>query len=197
MTSFCNRWRPGQCTPFTIFLQSSLVYEGWYRLTAVLNFWLSKTISNSTQFIEIYSGVSEQIKPLQLVGQAAEFKFESSFKPLPVTWQSLPKELTAEINGRALGAAIWHSLGGSDGQAQTQGDSESTAVAASRHRLAWGKSAITLAMPTFFDSQKSSGALQCLGHDDRNVKWNFWWISEDGWAIGANPHLPNRILSKI
>ena len=46
-------------------------------------FWRSKTNSNSTQFIELYFGVSEQIKPLQPVGQAAEFKFESKFKPLP------------------------------------------------------------------------------------------------------------------
>ena len=30
-------------------------------------------------------------KPLQLVGQAAEFKFESKFRPLQVIWQSLPK----------------------------------------------------------------------------------------------------------
>ena len=39
--------------------------------------------SNSTQFIELYFGVLEQIKPLQPIGQAAEFKFESKFKPLP------------------------------------------------------------------------------------------------------------------
>ena len=35
-----------------------------------------------------YSGISEQIKPLQAVGQATEFKFESKFKPLQVIWQS-------------------------------------------------------------------------------------------------------------
>ena len=39
--------------------------------------------SNSTQFIEFNFGVPEQIKPLQPIGQAAEFKFESKFKPLP------------------------------------------------------------------------------------------------------------------
>ena len=39
-----------------------------------------------------YSGVWEQINPLQLVGQghqAAEVKFESKFEPLTVIWQSL------------------------------------------------------------------------------------------------------------
>ena len=48
-------------------------------------FWRSKKNSNSAQFIELYFGVSEQIKPLQLIGQAAEFKFESKFKPLPTS----------------------------------------------------------------------------------------------------------------
>ena len=38
-----------------------------------------------------YAGIPEQIKPLQLVGQAAEFKFESKFEQLHVIWQSLPK----------------------------------------------------------------------------------------------------------
>ena len=41
----------------------------------------------------VYFGTSEQIKPLQPVGQAAEFKFESKFEPLPVIWQSLPKAI--------------------------------------------------------------------------------------------------------
>ena len=45
----------------------------------------SKKNSNFTQFIELYFGVSEQIKPLQPIGQAAEFKFESKFKPLPTS----------------------------------------------------------------------------------------------------------------
>ena len=40
------------------------------------NFNGPKIFFNSTQFIQ---GISEQIKPLQLVGQAAEFKFESKF----------------------------------------------------------------------------------------------------------------------
>ena len=50
--------------------------------------WRSKKNSNSTLFIELYSGVSEQIKSLQPIGQAAEFKFESILEPLPVCWQS-------------------------------------------------------------------------------------------------------------
>ena len=59
-------------------------------------FWFSKKNSKTTQFIELYSGVSEQIKALQPIGQAAEFKFESKFKPLPVIWQSLPKAIPEE-----------------------------------------------------------------------------------------------------
>ena len=77
---------------------SSLVGEGLYQLTAVLNFGILKKNSNSTQFIELYSGVLEQIKPLQPICQTAEFKLESKFKPLhwgmQVIWQSLPKAIS-------------------------------------------------------------------------------------------------------
>ena len=38
-------------------------------------------------------------KPLQLVGQAAEFKFESKFEPLPVIWQSLRRLFQKVIEG--------------------------------------------------------------------------------------------------
>ena len=63
------------------------------------------------------------------VGQAAEFKFESKF-------QKTIQGLEGKINGQALGAALRHGLRGSDGRAQTQGVSESAAVAAGRDRLA-------------------------------------------------------------
>ena len=56
-----------------------------------------------------YSGVSEQTKPLQPVGQAAEFQFGSKFKPFPVICHSLQKAIREEnrrfkckFNGRAL-----------------------------------------------------------------------------------------------
>ena len=87
--------------------------------------------------------ISEAIKPLQLVGQAAECKFESKFEPLPIIRQSLRRLfqkviecLEGKINGQALGAALRLCLRGSDGRAQTQGVSESAAVAAGRDRLA-------------------------------------------------------------
>ena len=60
-------------------------------------FWRSKKNSNCTQFIELCSGVSEQIKPLHPIGQAAEFTFESKFEPLPIIWQSLPKAIPRDI----------------------------------------------------------------------------------------------------
>ena len=90
--------------------------------------------------------ILEAIKPLQLVGQAAQFKFESKFEPLQVIWQSLGRlfqkvieGLEGKVNGQALGAALLLCLGGSDGRAQTQVSqdaSESAAVAAVRDRLA-------------------------------------------------------------
>ena len=66
----------------------------------------------------VYAVISEAIKPLQLVGQAAQFKFqvESNFEPLQVIWQSLRRlllfqkvieGLEGKTNGQALGAALW------------------------------------------------------------------------------------------
>ena len=76
----------------------------------------------------VYAVISEAINPLQLVGQAAEFKFESKFEPLQVIWRSLRRlfqkvieVLEGKINGQALGAALLLCLCGSDGRAQTQG----------------------------------------------------------------------------
>ena len=91
----------------------------------------------------VYAVILEAINPLQLVGQAAQFKFESKFEPLQVIWQSLPRlfqkvieGLEGKIKGQALGAALRLCLRGSDGRAQTQGVSESAAVAAGSDRLA-------------------------------------------------------------
>ena len=66
--------------------------------------------------IELYFGVSEQIKPpsLQPIGQAAEFKFESKFEPLPTSAGHLAitlegysrrqsKDLTAKSMAKLLG----------------------------------------------------------------------------------------------
>ena len=64
------------------------------------------------------SRIYEQTKPLllvgiQLVGQAAEVKFESKFEPLQIIWQSLQKTIpwdnwrfNCKINGWAVGAAL-------------------------------------------------------------------------------------------
>ena len=79
---------------------------------------LGSNLASVTDFKEfklqkVYAVISEAIKPLQLVGQVAEFKFESKFEPLPVIWQSLLrlfqkviKGLEGKINGQALGAAL-------------------------------------------------------------------------------------------
>ena len=82
-------------------------------------------------------------KPLQLVGQAEELKFESKFEPLQVIWQSpqrlcqsVIKGFEGKINGQALWAALWHCLGRSDWRAKTQGVSESAAVTVGSNLLA-------------------------------------------------------------
>ena len=89
--------------------------------------WRSKKNSNSTQFIELYFGVSEQIKPLQPIGQAAEFKFESKFKPLPTSAGHLAitpegysrrqsKDLTAISMAKLLGQRSSSACAGRTGE---------------------------------------------------------------------------------
>ena len=104
---------------------------GWNRLTAVLNFgilnWPKRTW-NSHSF--------SRNKTLQLVVQAAEFKFESKIKPLPVIWQSLLdchfqktiQDFNSWFNGRALLVTLMLGFGWSHLQEQTQGISKQVAV---------------------------------------------------------------------
>ena len=75
----------------------------------------SCTLRNQNRSSRFQLKQTEVIKSLQLVGQAAEFKFESKFEPLPVIWQFLRRLFQTEIegfggniNGQALGAALLH-----------------------------------------------------------------------------------------
>ena len=58
--------------------------------------------------ILINQTVLEQIKPLQLVGQAADFKFESNLQPKQAIRQSLPKAIR-EDNRRFSLQNLWRS----------------------------------------------------------------------------------------
>ena len=58
-------------------------------LTCLPRIYMPKTSGIKLHIVDF--GASEQTKSLQSVGQAAEFKFQSKFKPLQVIWQSFPK----------------------------------------------------------------------------------------------------------
>ena len=109
----------------------SLGDKSWKQLTACLNFAIffsmdRKRIQTPRRNVAVYSGISDQTKPLQLIGRATEFKFEFKFEPLLVIWQSIPspedfsrsqsKPVVLQQNqspssfGRAA-AAMWHNLG--------------------------------------------------------------------------------------
>ena len=130
--------------------------KGCEPLHAFLNFGIlncPKKNSNSFNFLAVYSGISEQIKSLQFVGQAAEFKFWVQVRApachLTITSEGCSRRqwrFHHKINCWALGAALKHSFGGSGGRVETQGVSESATVAAGRDRLAWEKNATTLAI---------------------------------------------------
>ena len=111
----------------------SLGDEGCNRLAAVtvLNFGVDLKRLQTPHILFWDFGADKILHP---VGQAAEFKFESEFQPLNharrlFKFQQIIKGFYCKINGRALGAALRHSLGWSDGRAQTQGISESAAAA--------------------------------------------------------------------
>ena len=84
---------------------------------------------------------------------------------LAISPKAVP-ESNREFEGQYQRPSSWGSsprlrlcLRGSDGQAQTQGVSESAAVAAGRDRLAWGKHATTLVILTQFKRQQGLKAL--------------------------------------
>ena len=67
----------------------------------------------------LYAVISEAIKPLQTIGQAAEFRFGCKFEPLAVIWQSFLRlfqkvieGFEGKINSQALGAATGYFLVG-------------------------------------------------------------------------------------
>ena len=88
-----------------------------------------KKNSNSTRFIDLYSGASEQSKHLQSFGQDSSLSpslspCRSSCNHSRRLFQKTIENFDCKINGQAIWAVLW-SLSGSDGQAQTQGVSES------------------------------------------------------------------------
>ena len=99
----------------------SLIYSAfvacWIIFCFIAVWWMRVGINSQLSSILAFSkdpvpidkaGISEQIKPLQPVGQAAEIKFESKCQPLPVIWQSLQKAIP-ENNRRILLQNQWPS----------------------------------------------------------------------------------------
>ena len=94
--------------------------------------------------------ILEQRKPLQLFGQAAEFKIQSKIIALEGysrTWRQLTILIAKSM--AALGAVLQHSFGKSDCKLK-HGISESSAVCVGKDRLAWRKSGLFLAILTTF-----------------------------------------------
>ena len=125
------------------------IFAYWMRVDTDL-----KTIQTPHRLFQ----VSEQIKPLLPIGQAAEFKFESMFKPLPVIWQS-PQKAVWEDNRRFWLQNQWPSSWGSAPAMLGQVWRASTntgcfLVGCSCCWLAWGKHATTLVILTQLESRK-------------------------------------------
>ena len=85
------------CTTESIVHVMSMYWNTWSifsRLLTSLQWQLCSVLESSTTKIhKVYSVVLEETKTLQLVGQLAEFKFESKFEPDPVILPSLQKSI--------------------------------------------------------------------------------------------------------
>ena len=117
-------------------------------------FWRSKKNSNSTVFVGLYFGVLEQTKPLQPIGQAAEFKFESKFKPLPTSAGHLaitPKGYSRRQSKDLTAKSMAKLVGPRSGTAWA-GVSKLAAQAPGLDLHTWGKRATTLAILTQFEN---------------------------------------------
>ena len=74
----------------SLYVHCSTGHEPWKSYFAWIA-WLKFGISDGLRKLKlhtVYAVISEAIKPLQLVGPAAEFKFESKFEPMQVIWRS-------------------------------------------------------------------------------------------------------------
>ena len=60
---------------------------------------LGSNLASVTDLNTVYAVISEAIKPLQLIGQVAQFNFGSKFEPLQVIWQSLRRLFQKVIEG--------------------------------------------------------------------------------------------------
>ena len=101
-------------------------------LSSILAFW--KEFKLNTVCWTLFWGFWADT-PQQPIGQAAEWapadQCRSSGNHSRRLFEKTIEGFDCKINGQALGSALRHSLGGSNGQAQTQGVSELAAVAAS------------------------------------------------------------------
>ena len=133
--------------------------------------------------------------------QSSSFKFESMSKPLLVIWKSLLKATPEyihrfwftfdwKINGRALGAALWHSLDKSGWQEQTQSVSQVCQVGGS---CCWQQQALFKMRKTCYHSCNNWPVLESnlfwwpgfvnfwqwlllfFFFFIWNICWNFWW----------------------
>ena len=76
-----------------------LGYKSWKPLTVGLNF----GVLNRSKEFKLHTGILEQIKPLQLIGQAAEFRFESKIEHLLIILQLLQKGIAGDNPQAQLG----------------------------------------------------------------------------------------------
>ena len=153
----------------------SLVDEGWYLLTAVT---VLSSFLPQTPYRLFWVFWAEKTFTTHLSGGRVQAWVQ--VKPLPVIWQSLP-------------GLVW--LASTLPSAQTQGGSQSAAVAAGHYLLACGKRATTLAILTQCESKKKFQCFVNIGpqqlstsHFFCQVKWNFRWNRQEVVADQSSAH---------
>ena len=171
---------------------------GWGLMTthSCPQFWHSKSNSNSTQFIELFGGVSEQIKPLQSFGQAAEFEpLQTSAGRLAITPEDYSrrqsKDLTAKSMTKRLGPRS-----GTVGAGRT-GENKHTAFPSRRQSLLAATGSLeenVLPLLRYWLSSRVKKVLTlcryqaATSHFFFHVKWNFRWNRREVVADQSNAH---------
>ena len=155
-----------QATTFFFFLRILIWWNFWPKPFCWIRVGIDSLLSSISvlstdrkriQLNTDYSGVSEQINLLNPLVRQQSSKLNPSLSPCRSSgkhswrlFQRTIKGFDCKINSRALGAVLRHTLGWSDGLAQTQGVSKSAAVAAGSDLLTWKQCSDQLDKLLFF-----------------------------------------------
>ena len=154
--------------------------------------------------------ISEALKPLQLIGQAAKFKFESKFEPMQVIWQSLlgcsrrsSKVYRAKSTAKLLGQLSCTACVSRTDEHKHKAFSSLLQSLLAATGLLEDNMLTLLTWPWLFVSCEMKISMElarscCWPSSAPRFAQSFYQslVSEWKYDIGTKQHVPNRILCK-